>query len=135
VKRLFFDSDVMLDITLMREPFCLPAINLIELCYQNRFEAYTSSVAFVNTNYFLDKFAAATRLQSLQRLRSAISIIEVNEKTIDLALNSDFTDFEDAIQFYAASHAGIDVIITRNTKDYKESTIPVLTAEQFLRTL
>jgi predicted nucleic acid-binding protein len=119
----------------MREPFCLPAINLIELCYQNRFEAYTSSVAFVNTNYFLDKFAAATRLQSLQRLRSAISIIEVNEKTIDLALNSDFTDFEDAIQFYAASHAGIDVIITRNTKDYKESTIPVLTAEQFLRTL
>lgn len=125
----------MLDITLMREPFCLPAINLIELCYQNRFEAYTSSVAFVNTNYFLDKFAAATRLQSLQRLRSAISIIEVNEKTIDLALNSDFTDFEDAIQFYAASHAGIDVIITRNTKDYKESTIPVLTAEQFLRTL
>lgn len=135
MKRLFFDSDVMLDITLMREPFCLPAINLIELCYQNRFEAYTSSVAFVNTNYFLDKFAAATRLQSLQRLRSAISIIEVNEKTIDLALNSDFTDFEDAIQFYAASHAGIDVIITRNTKDYKESTIPVLTAEQFLRTL
>jgi hypothetical protein len=125
----------MLDISLLREPFCLPAINLIELCYQKRFKALTSPVAFVNANYFLNKFAPSTRLHALQRLRSVISIVEVNETIIDLSLNSDFDDFEDGVQFYTAKSVGVDTIITRNIKDYKESTIPVLTAEQFLRTL
>lgn len=135
MKKLFIDSDIMLDISLMREPFCLPAINLIELCYQSRFKAVTSSIAFVNTNYFLNKFASSSRLQSLKRLRSVISIVEVNETIIDLSLNSDFVDFEDGVQFYTAKNAGVDLIISRNIKDYKEATIPVLTAEQFLRTL
>ena len=135
MKKLFFDSDIMLDISLMREPFCLPAINLAELCYQKRFRAFTSAVAFVNVNYFLSKLAPKTRLPSLQRLRSIISIIEVDEKIIDLALSSDFIDFEDAVQFYAAKSSGIEAIITRNIKDYKESKIPVLTAEEFLKTL
>ncbi len=52
-----------------------------------------------------------------------------------MALKSGIDDFEDAVQYYAAKSAHVDFIITRNIKDYKESTIPVLTAEQFLRTL
>ncbi|NNU34883.1 hypothetical protein HK413_14015 [Mucilaginibacter sp. S1162] len=100
-----------------------------------KYRAVTSSVAFVNTNYFLSKFASSTRLHSLQRLRSVISIIEVNEVVIDLALKSNFSDFEDAVQYYAARSANVDFIITRNIKDYKDANIPVLTAEQFLRTL
>jgi len=64
-----------------------------------------------------------------------VSIIEVNESIIDSALNSTFTDFEDAIQYYAAMSANIDLIITRNIEDYKQASIPVLTAEQFLKQL
>lgn len=125
----------MLDISLQRQPFFLPALNLLELCYQLRFKALTSSIAFINTYYFLNKFAPLTKAQSLKRLRSIISIIEVNEEMIDLSLNSSFADFEDGVQYYAAKSAGVDVIITRNIKDYKESAIPILTAEQFLKTV
>jgi predicted nucleic acid-binding protein len=135
VKKLFFDSDVMLDLSLKRKPFYLPALNLFELCYQSHFTALTSSIAFINTSYFLNKFAPLTKKESLKRLRSIVSIIEVDEEIIDLALNSSFSDFEDGVQYYAARRSGIEIIITRNIKDYKESAIQVLTPEQFLRTL
>ncbi len=135
MKTMFFDSDVMLDVTLRREPFYLSALNLFEFCHQENIEAVTSSVAFINTNYFLRKLAPATRWTSLKRLRSILSIIEVNEGMIDMALKHEKLDFEDAVQYYAAVNAKVDFIITRNIKDYKHSTIPVLTAEQFLRTL
>ncbi len=135
MKKVFIDSDVMLDVSLHREPFYLSALNLMELGYKSHFKAVTSSIAFINTSYFLNKLTPLTRVQSLKRLRSVISIIEVNGATIDFALNSDFSDFEDAVQYYTAVSANADVIITRNIKDYQQSTIPVLTAEQFLRTL
>ena len=135
MKKIFLDSDVMLDVSLQRHPFYLPALNVLELCYKSHFKAVASSIAFINTNYFLNKFAPLTRIESLKRLRSVISIIEVNEQIIDLALNSDFKDFEDGVQFYAAKSAKADVIITRNIKDYKGSSLIVLTPEQFLKTL
>jgi predicted nucleic acid-binding protein len=48
-------------------------------------------------------------------------------------LNSDFGDFEDAIQYYCAIENGIKVLITRNLKDFKHARIPVLTAEEFVK--
>lgn len=125
----------MLDFGLRRVPFYLPSLNLFELCYESRLQGIASSNAFINTYYFLRKFAPDVAMDSLKKLRSTISIVEVNEKIIDLALNSKFSGFEDAVQYYTAISASVDVIITRNIKDYKQSTIPVLTAEQFLRTL
>jgi hypothetical protein len=56
-----------------------------------------------------------------------------NDKIIELALNSDFGDFEDAIQYYCAIENGIKVLITRNLKDFKHARIPVLTAEEFVK--
>ena len=135
MKKVFLDSDIILDALLKRPGFYLPAINILDLAHQSYFKAVTSSIAFINVHYFLNKFNADIAIQSLTKLRLFISILEVNEKTIDIALKSEFKDFEDAVQYYAAKSAGADVIITRNTKDYKESIIPVLTPEQFLRTL
>jgi len=135
VKKIFLDSDVILDVLLRRPEFHLPAANLIALADNKQFTFITSSIAFFNVHYFLDKFDKANKLQLLTGLRSLVSIIEVGETTIDQALRSDFNDIEDAAQFYSAKKAGADFIITRNVKDYKQSTIPVLTAEQFLKTL
>jgi predicted nucleic acid-binding protein len=132
---VFIDSDVILDALLKRPGFYLPAINILDLAYKKRLKLRTSSVVFVNAHYFLDKFDKNNKFELLKNLRSIVSIVEVGEKIIDLAINSDFGDFEDAVQFYAAKSVGADFIITRNIKDYKQSTIPVLTAEQFLRTL
>ena len=135
MKNIFLDSDVILDVLLKRTGFYLPAANLLAVARQNNLQLFTSSVVFVNVNYFLEKFDRVNRVALLKGLRSIISIIEVGGAVIDKALESDLTDFEDAIQYYAALSAKADVIITRNIKDYKNTTIPVLTAEQFLNTL
>jgi predicted nucleic acid-binding protein len=135
VKKAFLDSDIILDALLKRPGFELQAINLMAQAQVGNVEAVTSSIAFMNVHYFLDKFDRPRKMHLLSVLRSIVSIIEVGEDTIDLALNSNFSDFEDAVQYYAAVSAKADVIITRNIKDYKHSSIPVLTAEQFLKTL
>jgi predicted nucleic acid-binding protein len=135
VKKAFLDSDIILDALLERSGFDVPAMNILNLAYQGQLKIATSVVVLVNVNYFLEKYDRANRADLLKRLRSVISIIEIGERIIDLALESDFLDFEDAVQFYAAKTAKADVIITRNIKDHKQSTIPVLTAAQFLKAL
>ena len=135
MKKIFIDSDILLDALLKRPGFDIQAMNLITLAYQNTIESMTSSVAFMNVHYFLNKFDRQNALHLLKQLRSIIHLIKVGETEIDLALKSNFPDFEDAVQYYTAISANADLIITRNTKDYKQSTIPVLTAEHFLRTL
>ena len=135
MRKLFLDSDILLDVSLKRPGFILPALNIINLLQQGQFKGVTSAVAFVNVHYFLDKYDRANKFSLLKELRSILSIVNVDEEIIDSALKSGLKDFEDAVQYYAAKSAGADVIITRNIKDYKESTIPVLTAEQFLSTL
>ncbi len=134
MKKVFLDSDIILDALLKRPGFYLPAANIIALAYQRQILLTTSPVAFVNVNYFLNKFDKKNSIELLKGIRSVISIIEVGENIIDFALNSGLNDFEDAVQYYAAKSATADFIITRNIKDYKQSDIPVLTAEQFLRT-
>jgi len=133
--KVFLDSDIILDGLLRRVPFYLPAINLMELAHNNRIKIFTSSVAFVNVNYFLNKAKVENRIEVLIQLRNIIDVLEVNALIIDEALSSNFSDFEDAVQYYTAVSAKADFIITRNTKDYTHSAIPVLTAEQFLQTL
>lgn len=135
MKRIFLDSDILLDAVLKRPEFMLPALNLLALAHDSRFELMTSSVAFVNTHYFLNKFDKANKFVLLKRLRTAISIINVDETIIDQALKNGADDFEDTVQYYAARKSDVDFIITRNIKDYKQADIPVLTAEDFLRTI
>ena len=60
-------------------------------------------------------------------------ILSCDDKIIELGLNSDFTDFEDSVQYFTAVEHNLDVIITRNTKDFKDSKIPVLTAEEYIK--
>ena len=135
MKRIFIDSDVILDALLKRPPFQLHASNILALTYEKKIAAATSSVALVNVYYFLNKSDKTNALALLKRLKTIISVIGVGEEVIDNAIDSNFADFEDAVQFYAAKSIGAEAIITRNIKDYKNSTIPVFTPPQFLKSI
>ncbi len=134
--KLFVDSDIILDLLAQREPHYIHAARLFTLIDQNEVVAYTSPLIFANLHYLLKKQTSnLSALKSLRKLKTLINILLIDEKVIEQSLNSEFNDFEDAIQYFTAVNNGITLIITRNKTDYKRSKIDVLTAEEFLKSL
>ncbi|MBI5808763.1 MAG: PIN domain-containing protein [Ignavibacteriales bacterium] len=134
--KLFVDSDIILDLLAQREPHYIHAARLFTLIDQNEVVAYTSPLIFANLHYLLKKQTSnLSALKSLRKLKTLINILSIDERVIEQSLNSEFNDFEDAIQYFTAVNNGITLIITRNKTDYKRSKIDVLTAEEFLKSL
>ena len=133
---LFIDSDVLLDLLFDRKPFSEFTKLLIAESSIRNIKLSTSTLIIANINYIHSKKTdnLITR-ETLKKLIRIINVLPFESDIITFALNSSFLDFEDAIQFYIAERYQCDAIVTRNIKDYKQSTIPVLNAEQFLRTL
>jgi len=97
-------------------------------------EAYTSPVIFANIYYILSKqLSKEVALNNLKKLRKFVKVVSITEKVIDLSLESNFSDYEDSIQYYSAVLSKISVLITRNTKDFKNAKITVCTPEEFLK--
>mgnify|MGYP003336931676 FL=1 len=71
----------------------------------------------------------------LVKLKTLVTVLPVNDKIIALALESDFNDFEDAIQYHVARENNINTLLTRNLRDFKKSQIVILTAQQFLKSI
>lgn len=136
MQNIFLDTDVILDVLAKRMPFYLHSAELLSEVEKNHVAAFTSSLVFANLYYILRKLKTKEyALQSLRKLRIIVQIVSINEQHIDKALNSEFTDFEDAIQHYSAQTALIDYLITRNVKDYKAGLIAVCTPEEYLSIL
>lgn len=91
-------------------------------------------MTFANTNYILSKLKTAKEAREiLRKFKVLVEVLSLDDKITQLALSDDeFTDFEDGLQYYSAIENHIDIIITRNKKDFKNSRIPVLTAKEFL---
>ncbi len=133
---LFIDTDVIIDFLLDRKPFSREAAIIFTLIEQKKLRGYSSSLTFSNLYYVLRKIESHNKVISkLDSLSKLVGILKVEEQTIKNALASGFPDFEDSIQYYSAIYnKKIDVIITRNIRDYKKSDIPVMTPGDFLKT-
>ena len=133
-RRVFVDSDIILDLLLAREPFFPAAADLFLLIQEGRIEGFTSPVVFANLFYILRQgMPAAEAITALRKLRLLLGIASVDEKTIDRGLASSFADFEDAIQYYTAVAHDLDAVVTRNKKHYKAAEIPVLDAAELVQ--
>ena len=133
-RKIFVDTDVVFDLLAKREPFYTYAAQLFTNADKQEVTICVSSLCFGNLNYILSKHKSAVEARKiLSRFKVLVTILPVDDKIIELALNSDFNDFEDAIQYYCAIENGINILITRNLKDFKPVRIPVLTAEEFVK--
>lgn len=133
MKQIFVDTDIILDLFTSREPFYIYSAMLFTLIDSGKVCAFVSSLIFSNLFYILRKDNTREKsIKILTKLKSLVTILPVDSKIIESALQSGFRDFEDAIQYYTAKTGVIDFIITRNIKDFKLSDIDVLSAEDFL---
>ncbi len=132
---LFIDTDVIIDFLIDRKPHSREAAIIFTLIEQKKIKGYVSSLTFSNLYYVLRKIESYNKVKSkLESLSQIVGILKVEERTIKEALASDFSDFEDSIQYFSALDSKkIDVIITRNTRDYKKSDLPVMTPGDYLK--
>jgi len=134
MKKLLVDTNIIIDLLAKREEFYEPAAQLFSLADQKKVELYVCSLSFANAHYILNRQLKESKVREiLRKLKVIVQVISLDSKVLDKALNSDFKDFEDAIQYYAAMESDIDIIITRNLKDFKKSNIPVMTGLQFIK--
>ena len=130
--KIFIDSDIILDLLLKRNKY-EDAAKLITKIVDNQFIGYTTPIVIANIHYIMTKLENKTKsIENIKKLRKIISLLTVDEKIIDATLELGATDFEDSIQFITAEKNKLDFIITRNKRDYKQSKIHVLDAEEFL---
>lgn len=130
---VFVDTDVCIDLLSGREPFNRPAELLFSLADKQRIKIHVSSLSFSNIDYVLkSRYSAVHSRQLLAKFKTLVNVLAVDNKTIDLALASNFSDFEDAIQYSCTVENNLTTLVTRNVKDYKKAAISVLTPETFL---
>ena len=136
MRSVFLDSDILLDLILERDPFYEWSLGVFLEIDKKQLSGNTSVHALLNIHYMAKKkFGEKDARAAIKMLTTKLSIIAEDSTIVQQAIDSDFADFEDAVQYYAAKSAGAEFIITRNIKDYQQATIPVLTAEQFLKML
>ena len=135
-KVLFVDSDVILDVLEKRDLFYEYSAQILSLGDEKKVKLVTTSLAFANIYYLLRKHLGIEKAkESLRKLRIIVDVISVNAKEVDLALNSELSDFEDALQYFTALDGKIEFIITRNVCDYKNPKLIVQTPQQYIEGL
>lgn len=137
MKRILIDTDVILDFFFDRQPFSEFAAKIFSLCESKQIQGFVTPVIYSNTYYILRQTAKHDKvIEKLTQLLSITDILSMDRNVVHQALISKFKDFEDALQNYSAiNDRSIDVIVTRNIKDFKKSEIGVLTPESFVKTI
>lgn len=133
--KVLIDTDVLLDFFLDRDPFAEFAAGVLNLCEGNEIRGFTTPVIICNVYYLLRKTAKhEIIIEKLKQLLGIIDIIKMDKIVVLRALNSEFKDFEDALQnFSAVENRKIDLILTRNISDYRKSDLAALTPETYLK--
>jgi len=131
--KVFVDTDVCIDLLSGRKPFNKTSEILFSRADNGKIKIYVSSLSFANIDYVLrSQYSTTHSRQIIGKFKTIVNVLSVDSKTIDLAVASDFSNFEDAIQYCCAIENNLTTIITRNIKDYKKATIKVLTPETFI---
>lgn len=137
MKHIFMDTNVVIDFLANRQPFSADAAILFNLAVESKVTIFISAVSCNNIYYILRKsLSNATTIRLMESLADITKIADVTDAVIRQLLQTEFKDYEDAIQYYCAlTIPEIDFIVSRNTKDFKKSRLPVLTPLEAVRVL
>lgn len=133
MKKVFVDTNIIVDLIADRKPFSKYAIEIFSAAEAKKLKLYTSSHSIATTHYLLKKYTEEKELRALlYNLLDFITVIPVDHDVLKKGFRSQHKDFEDAIHIVCASTVeNIDCIITRNIKDFKHSEIPAVPPDEF----
>lgn len=131
--KIFLDTNIVLDFLGERENFYEAAAKILTLADHKKIFVCTSPTSISNAYYILAKYEKPkAALEKIRKFKVICNISIMNDEVVERAINSDFKDFEDGMQYFSAIAENCKIIITRNEKDFKTSMIPVMNAESYL---
>lgn len=134
--KLFFDTNVVLDIVMDRMPFCSNAISIIGFADEKEIDICISATSVTTVAYIAQKGKAKVR-DVLKKVAQIFTIEDTKKDDIMNAIGLGWRDYEDAVQYSVALRSNADHIITRNTGDFEVegNDVAVMTPEAFLETV
>ncbi len=132
MKSVFIDTNVIIDFLANRAPFAFFAGKIFDLAEQKKLTIYISAVSYNNIYYILkQRLNHSATIKLIAQLKDLTMVSTIDQWVIQKAINSNFKDFEDAIQHFCATNVkDVGLIITRDTNDYTKSELPVMTPEE-----
>ncbi len=134
MKKVYFDTNILLDFALKRKKFNVIAAKLIDLAVNEQIIGFVNGASIVSIHYILSK--NRNKILAFEFVHDIMDIFEIaglDKNVILKALNSNFKDFEDAVHEFSAIDAGIEIIVTRNIKDFKNSRLQIFKPEQLIK--
>ncbi len=134
--KVFIDTNVMLDLLGERVPFYESIAKIATLADKGQIKMVVSALSYSTVFYLLSKFEDSEVVkEKLRKFKVITETSDLTDKIIEKGLVSKFTDFEDALQYNCAIKSDCNVLITRNLKDFRLSAIPVMTPDEYLKSL
>jgi len=133
MNKILLDTNIILDIALERREFFEKSKELMMTLNKLNIPSYVTATTVTDIYYILKKSKGhQLTISFLKNLFDFIDIAGVNKEVVIRALNSELTDFEDAVQTECASQNDINIIITRNIADFKKSKLVIVTPSEFI---
>ena len=133
MKKVFLDTNVLLDFLLDREPFSNEIAEIIQESINETIQLCVSSITITSANYIISRSEGVNAAnRKTAKILKLVSVENVGQSTVQKSSNSEFKDFEDGVQNYCAVEAKHELIVTRNVKDFKQSELAIMTPTEFI---
>ena len=136
--KVFADTNIVIDFLLDRTPHSDPAIKLLKMAEAKKIELFVSAGSYDTLYYVLRKNLVphADCIRLFKRLNRIVKMVAVDKDVVENAIESNFSDIEDAIQYFSARKVkGLKTIISRDKKGFNKGKMTILSAEEYLKTL
>jgi len=134
--RLLFDTNVVLDLLLDREPFSTRVAAVLSAVEKGELSGYLCATTITTVHYLASRAVGAKKAKrELGKLLNLFEIAPVNRPVLEAALQSKFPDFEDAVIHEAALHVGVAGIVTRDIRGFKRATVSVYSPDELIQIL
>ena len=134
MRRILFDTNVILDVALAREPFHESSLAVWNAAQMGLVNGCVTSSSLTDICYIVEKNSSAVQARMIMHdILRDLELVHVSRESALLALNPEYPDIEDAMQYHAAVANNCDAIVTRNVKDFPEGGLPVITPDEFIK--
>ena len=134
--KILIDANVALDVLLERQPFCITGAQILGLS-KGGIELFISASTITDIYYIIHREQRSREIAAalIKNLLTSANVAAVTGSEIRRAIDLNWADFEDAVQYAAGEAIAVDYIVTRNTFDFASNSLPVVTPSELLSIL